>query len=112
MRSSETAGGASTISGPAERSEAITGRATHQVVGGPGGVPEAVFRRLVVEAGAVAAPVVEGTVTVPLPGAADPTVAVKVTIWLLNDGDAEVPIDNVVPALATVYDSGEVVDEP
>ncbi|HEV2845332.1 MAG TPA: ABC transporter permease, partial [Thermoanaerobaculia bacterium] len=46
--------------------EAVTGRATHQVVGGPGGLPDAVFRRLVVEAGIDrAAPVVEEWVTVP-----------------------------------------------
>lgn len=46
--------------------EAVTGRATHQVVGGPGGLPDGVFRRLVVEVGiAEAAPVVEDYVTVP-----------------------------------------------
>ncbi len=46
--------------------EAVTGRATHQVVGGPGGLPDAVFRRLVVDAGIDrAAPVVEDWVTVP-----------------------------------------------
>lgn len=46
--------------------EAVTGRATHQVVGGPGGLPDEVFRRLVVEAGIDrAAPVVEDWVTVP-----------------------------------------------
>ena len=31
--------------------EAVTGKATHQVVGGPGGIPDDAFRRLVVEAG-------------------------------------------------------------
>lgn len=47
-------------------SEAVTGRATHQVVGGPEGIPDAVFRRLVLEAGIErAAPVVEDYVTVP-----------------------------------------------
>lgn len=46
--------------------EAVTGRATHQVVGGPGGLPDAVFRRLVIDAGIDrAAPVVEDWVTVP-----------------------------------------------
>src|SRR5947209_8291745 len=46
--------------------EAVTGRATHQVVGGPGGLPDDAFRRLVVEAGIEqAAPVVEGYVTIP-----------------------------------------------
>ena len=44
--------------------EAVTGRATHQVVAGPGGLPDDTFRRLVVEAGApAAAPVVESWVT-------------------------------------------------
>ncbi len=46
--------------------EAVTGRATHQIVGGPDGLPDAVFRRLVLEAGIErAAPVVEDYVTVP-----------------------------------------------
>lgn len=45
--------------------EAVTGRATHQVVGGPSGLPETLFRALTVEAGVEpAAPVVEGAVTV------------------------------------------------
>lgn len=47
-------------------SEAVTGRATHQIVGGPDGIPDAVFRRLVMEAGIErAAPVVEDYVTIP-----------------------------------------------
>jgi putative ABC transport system permease protein len=46
--------------------EAVTGRATHQILGGPGGIPDAVFRRLVLEAGVEkAAPVVEDWVMVP-----------------------------------------------
>ena len=41
--------------------EAVTGRATHQVLGGPSGLPEDVFRRIRVEAGIRAStPVVEG----------------------------------------------------
>lgn len=44
--------------------EAISGRATHQVVGGPSGVPEAVYRQLRVERGVrPSAPIVEGDVT-------------------------------------------------
>ncbi|HZF07385.1 MAG TPA: ABC transporter permease, partial [Thermoanaerobaculia bacterium] len=44
--------------------EAVTGRTTHQVVAGPGGLPDDTFRRLAVEAGApAAAPVVESWVT-------------------------------------------------
>ncbi|HEV7786909.1 MAG TPA: ABC transporter permease, partial [Thermoanaerobaculia bacterium] len=46
--------------------EAVTGKATHQVVGGPGGLPDDTFRRLVVDAGIeIAAPVVEDYVTIP-----------------------------------------------
>src|SRR4029077_1964970 len=38
-----------------------TGKATHQVIGGPGGIPDDAFRRLELEAGiARAAPAVEG----------------------------------------------------
>jgi putative ABC transport system permease protein len=40
-------------------SEAVTGRATHQVVGGPGGLPAGLYVRLRTE-GVTAAPVVEG----------------------------------------------------
>jgi len=46
--------------------EAVTGKATHQVIGGPEGIPDEAFRKLVVEAGVVrAAPIVESYVTVP-----------------------------------------------
>ena len=41
--------------------QAVTGRATHQVLGGPGGLPQDVFRRVRVEADVAAStPVVEG----------------------------------------------------
>jgi putative ABC transport system permease protein len=40
--------------------EAVAGRATHQVVGGPGGLPAAVYLRLRRAGGVAAAPVVEG----------------------------------------------------
>lgn len=46
--------------------EAVTGRTTHQVTGGPEGLPDEAFRRLVIEAGiGSAAPVVEDYVTIP-----------------------------------------------
>jgi putative ABC transport system permease protein len=46
--------------------EAVTGKATHQVVGGPGGLPDDAFRLLAVDAGIErAAPVVEDYVTIP-----------------------------------------------
>ncbi|HEY8020263.1 MAG TPA: ABC transporter permease [Thermoanaerobaculia bacterium] len=45
--------------------EAVTGRTTHQVLGGPEGLPDDVYRRLVMNAGIErAAPVVEADVTV------------------------------------------------
>ncbi|MFL6193275.1 MAG: FtsX-like permease family protein [Thermoanaerobaculia bacterium] len=48
--------------------EAVTGRATHQVEGGPGGLPDDAFRRLVLQGGFErAAPVVEDYVAVPGP---------------------------------------------
>lgn len=45
--------------------EAVTGRATHQVLGGPSGIPDAVFADLVTSVDFPAAPVVEGWVTIP-----------------------------------------------
>jgi putative ABC transport system permease protein len=43
--------------------EAVSGRATHQIVGGPSGLPDSLYRRLRVEAGVRrAAPIVEGDV--------------------------------------------------
>lgn len=52
--------------------EAVAGRATHQVLGGPTGLPESVYRALRVELGVrEAAPVVEGDVAAPaFPGRA------------------------------------------
>ena len=45
--------------------EAVSGRATHQIVGGPSGVPEDLYRRLRLELGVRrAAPIVEGDVAV------------------------------------------------
>ncbi|HBY97566.1 MAG TPA: hypothetical protein DEP84_27090 [Chloroflexi bacterium] len=49
--------------------EAVAGRATHQIVGGPGGVPTLFYRKLRTELGArPVAPVVEGYVRADLPG--------------------------------------------
>jgi len=43
--------------------EAVSGRATHQVLGGPSGLPEALYRRLRLDLGVRrAAPIVEGDV--------------------------------------------------
>ena len=50
----------------AQAIERVAGRASHQVVAGPSGLPEALYRELRVEAGiAQAAPVVEGGATLP-----------------------------------------------
>jgi putative ABC transport system permease protein len=47
--------------GFARSTEAVVGRATHQIVGGPSGLPQDLFRRLRVESGVrPSAPVVEG----------------------------------------------------
>ena len=55
---------ASAKRGFARSTEAVTGRATHQVLGGPGGLPQEVYRRLRVEAGLrKATPVVDGYAT-------------------------------------------------
>ena len=55
--------------------EAVSGRATHQIVGGPSGVPEDLYRRLRLELGVRrAAPIVEGDVA--LTGHADRTLHV------------------------------------
>ncbi|HVQ30405.1 MAG TPA: ABC transporter permease, partial [Vicinamibacteria bacterium] len=49
--------------GFARSTEAVVGRATHQIVGGPSGLPEDLYRRLRVENGVrPSAPVVEGAV--------------------------------------------------
>ncbi len=45
--------------------DVVTGRATHQVVGGPEGLPESLFPRLVLATGVAAAPIVEDYVTLP-----------------------------------------------
>ncbi|MFL5346742.1 MAG: FtsX-like permease family protein [Hyalangium sp.] len=46
-----------------QSTETVTGRATHQLVGGPTGVPDALYRELRLRPGApLAAPVVEGSV--------------------------------------------------
>jgi putative ABC transport system permease protein len=47
--------------------EAVTGRVTHQIVGGPEGLPESLFPRLVLATGVAAAPIVEDYVTLPAP---------------------------------------------
>lgn len=52
-------------------SEAVAGRATHQVVGGPGGLPEALFAELARLPGVEAAPVVEGRIEVAAGAAAE-----------------------------------------
>jgi putative ABC transport system permease protein len=58
---------ASARRGFALSTEAVTGRATHQIIGGPEGLPDTAFSRVVLETGIDrAAPVVEGWVTIPM----------------------------------------------
>jgi putative ABC transport system permease protein len=45
--------------------EAVTGRATDQIVGGPNGLPDSLFARLVLATGVTAAPIVEDYVLLP-----------------------------------------------
>jgi hypothetical protein len=53
--------------------EAVSGRATHQILGGPSGMPDELYRRLRVELGVRrAVPVVEGDPSVRAGGAGAP----------------------------------------
>ncbi len=71
--------------------EAVVGRTTHQVTGGPGGLPEETYRRLVLAAGIdEAAPVVEDWVTVERQAGAAPD-APRVLHLLGVDPFAEAP---------------------
>jgi putative ABC transport system permease protein len=76
--------------------EAVVGRATHQITGGPRGLPDDLYRRLVLEAGVdAAAPVVEDWVTVvpPLPAlhllGVDPFAEAPFRGYLQADGGAD-----------------------
>src|SRR3989442_10613682 len=50
----------------ARSTDAVVGRATHQVLGGPSGLPEELFRRLRLEGFRKSAPVFEGVAVPPL----------------------------------------------
>ena len=73
--------------------EGVAGRATHQIVGGPAGLPEAIYRRLRVDLGIRdSAPVVEGYVTAyPSIGAAQDSTQGRVLTLLGVDPFAEAP---------------------
>jgi putative ABC transport system permease protein len=58
--------------------EAVAGRATHQIVGGPLGLPDTLFPRLVLDSGATAAPIVEDWVTLPPPRRGQPERVLRV----------------------------------
>jgi putative ABC transport system permease protein len=71
--------------------EAVTGRATHQIVGGPEGLPETLFPRLVLATGVTAAPIVEAYVA--LPGrAGGPALAPRLLHLLGVDPFSEGPL--------------------
>lgn len=78
--------------------EAVTGRATHQLIGGPGGLPDSLYRLVRVEMGVrPAAPVVEGWVrsTGPEPRplrilGVDPFAEAPFRPYVRGDGDADV----------------------
>ncbi|NLE76458.1 MAG: ABC transporter permease [Chloroflexi bacterium] len=85
--------------------ESVTGRATHQVVGGPLGVPEEVYRRLRVEHDErLIAPVVEGYLLLPQLGPGsfrllglDPFADAPFRSYL--DVGADAPLETLVPLL-------------
>lgn len=101
-------------------SETVSGRATHQLVGGPAGVPDSVFPLVRMEAGIrMSAPVVDGFVTSDrLPGRAlrllgvDPFSEAPFRPWLAGGGpgvDVSALLATpgaVVPARGTARDAG------
>lgn len=87
-------------------SETVAGRATHQVLGGPSGLPEDAYRRLRLEAGArLAAPIVEAYVAAPAyPGR---------TFHLLGvDPFAEAPFRPFLAAAASSGDLSALLVQP
>ncbi|MET0403892.1 MAG: FtsX-like permease family protein [Cystobacter sp.] len=90
-----------------ERStDTVTGRATHQLVGGPSGVPESVYRALRLLPGApVSAPVVEGPVRA-RSGDQRPLTVLGV------DPFAEAPFRAYVPRGGGDVDLGTLITEP
>jgi len=86
--------------------DALVGRTTHMVVGGPNGLPEDSYRKLRIDGNwRNSAPVVEGYATVPgQPG---------LTLKLLGvDPFAESPFRNYAPATDRRLDLGRLVTEP
>lgn len=85
--------------------EAVTGRATHQIVGGPGGVADSIFRLLRIDLGVrAAAPVVEGWVG---------TVTGDRTLRALGvDPFAEAPFRPYVAGATTGLDVGALLTRP
>lgn len=84
---------------------ALTGRATHQVVGGPAGLEETVYRRLRFAGVRASAPIVEGYAAVP----ASPGLTLQV---LGVDPFAEEPFRTYVPAAGGGGNIGRLLTEP
>jgi len=73
-------------------SDTVTGRATHQVVGGPGGVPQELYARLRTELGLRrVAPVIEGYVSLPAGGEGDAVTSPRPLRLLGIDPFSEAP---------------------
>ncbi len=85
--------------------DAVAGRATHQITGGPAGLSDDLYRRLRIEAGArAAAPVVEGYLRAPAPGR---------TLRLLGvDPFAEAPFRTYASSATPDFDVGTLLAEP
>jgi putative ABC transport system permease protein len=89
-------------------SEAVAGRATHQVIGGPGGLPEELFAELARLPGVEAAPVVEGRMEVAAGPPAGPTA--KRSLRLLGvDPFSEAPFRPYLAGGRFVGGGGEAV---
>jgi len=86
--------------------DAVTGRTTHQIVGGPGGVPEQIYTRLRIDVGIRrVAPVVEGFVV--LPGGSSADAEVRRPLRLLGvDPFSEAPFRAGLQTAPTQIDLG------
>lgn len=92
--------------------DAVTGAATHQLVGGPEGVPEAVYRRLRVDLGLrTSAPVIETRVSALAPAGAGATAPTAMTL-LGVDPLAEAGLERSLGAGTVEGDIGRLLAEP
>lgn len=85
--------------------EAVAGNATHRIVGGPDGVPVALYRQLVVEEGLTAAPVLEQWVVIHSIDAAVPPQPAERLRLLGIDPFAEAPFRSYLAAGTAASDA-------